>query len=84
MKPLIVHEAAEEELSQEVAFYEGEAKGLGMDFLSEVEVAFRRPSGAVESERIALRGTSEAARTRFVTTLLDRLRRKLALIAARS
>ena len=49
-----------------------------------VEVAFRRPSGAVESERIALRGTSEAARTRFVTTLLDRLRRKLALIAARS
>lgn len=48
-----------------------------------VEVAFRRPSGAVESERIALRGTSEAARTRFVTTLLDRLRRKLALVAAR-
>ena len=49
-----------------------------------VEVAFRRPSGAVESERIVLRGTSEPARTRFVTTLLDRLRRKLALVAARS
>jgi len=48
-----------------------------------VEVAFRRPSGAVESERIALRGTSEAARIRFITTLLDRLRRKLALVAAR-
>lgn len=49
-----------------------------------VEVAFRRPSGAVESERIALRGTSEAARARFITTLLDRLRRKLALVAERS
>lgn len=49
-----------------------------------VEVAFRRPSGAVESERIALRGTSEAVRARFVTTLLDRLRRKLGLVAARS
>lgn len=49
-----------------------------------VEVAFRRPSGAVESERIALRGTSEAARVRFVTTLLDRLRRRLALVAERS
>ncbi|MDI6449358.1 molybdopterin-binding protein [Anaerobaca lacustris] len=50
-----------------------------------VEVAFRRPSGAVESERIALRRYPDGHRdTRFVTTLLDRLRRKLALVAERS
>ncbi len=42
-----------------------------------VEVAFRHPSGRVESERIALRGTGETARSRFVTHLLDRFRRKI-------
>ncbi|HNY79003.1 MAG: molybdopterin-binding protein [Sedimentisphaerales bacterium] len=42
-----------------------------------VEVAFRRPTGAIESERVALRGVGELARSRFVTHLLDRLRRKM-------
>ncbi len=42
-----------------------------------VEVAFRHPSGNVESERISLRGKGETARTRFVTNLLDRFRRKI-------
>ena len=42
-----------------------------------VEVAFRRPTGAIESERVALRGVGELARSRFVTLLLDRLRRKM-------
>jgi len=42
-----------------------------------VEVAFRRPAGAIESERVALRGVGELARSRFVTHLLDRLRRKM-------
>ncbi len=42
-----------------------------------VEVAFRRPTGAIESERVALRGVGELARSRFVTHLLDRLRRRI-------
>ncbi len=43
-----------------------------------VEVAFRRPSGEVQTERVSLRGTGELARSRFVTHLLDRFRRKIA------
>jgi len=42
-----------------------------------VEVAFRRPAGAIESERVAFRGVGELARSRFVTHVLDRLRRKM-------
>jgi len=40
MKPLIVHEDAEAELWSAVAYYEDEAPGLGLDFLSEVEHVF--------------------------------------------
>jgi len=42
-----------------------------------VEEAFRRPAGAIESERVAFRGVGELARSRFVTHVLDRLRRKM-------
>jgi hypothetical protein len=42
MKYLVVHEAAEPKLWAEVAYYENEAEGLGLDMLLEVEAAFRR------------------------------------------
>jgi nicotinamide-nucleotide amidase len=42
-----------------------------------VEVVFQHPSGQLQSERISLRGTGELARSRFVTHLLDRLRRQI-------
>jgi nicotinamide-nucleotide amidase len=42
-----------------------------------VEVAFRLPSGHLESRQMRLRGTGELARSRLSTLLQDQLRRKL-------
>ena len=42
-----------------------------------VDVAFRRPDGWLESWQMRFRGTSELARARLTTQLLDQLRRKL-------
>lgn len=42
-----------------------------------VDVAFRLPSGEVESRQVRLSGTGESARDRLVTELLDQLRRRL-------
>lgn len=59
MMSLIIHEAAEEELWQEVAYYEREATGLGLDFS-------RTPSRCLsESKRLQHDGNAHA-------TALDR------------
>ncbi|MHC4407354.1 MAG: molybdopterin-binding protein [Planctomycetota bacterium] len=42
-----------------------------------VEVVFRRPDGRFESQRARLRGSSDEARRRLNTQILDRLRREL-------
>jgi hypothetical protein len=57
MKSLIVHEAAEHELWDEVVYYENEAKELGLDFLSEAEAAFRQIQEHPQHWQIARHGT---------------------------
>ena len=42
MKELIAHEDADAEILDEALFYEDRSDGLGFDFISEVERAFRR------------------------------------------
>lgn len=42
-----------------------------------VEVVFRLPEGRLESRRVGLGGTGQAARSRLTTQLLDQLRRRL-------
>jgi nicotinamide-nucleotide amidase len=42
-----------------------------------VEVAFRRPDGQVDLQRLSPRGTGELARANLATQLLDQLRRRL-------
>lgn len=37
MKPIIIHSEAKAELDGAIAYYEEQKKGLGLDFLSEVE-----------------------------------------------
>jgi len=44
---------------------------------SYVQVAFKMPSGQLESKQVRLRGTGELARSRLSTQLMDQLRRKL-------
>lgn len=69
-----------EKLATAIAGAAGSRWAIAIGALREdgmVEVTFRPPTGTMESERVALRGVDELARSRFVTHLLDRLRRKV-------
>jgi toxin ParE1/3/4 len=42
MKPIIIHDKAKQELDQSIGYYEQQKRGLGLDFLSEVENALEK------------------------------------------
>jgi hypothetical protein len=52
VKPYVFHPAAEKELDEAVAFYERHRKGLGLEFLAEVER--RIAADREEPERFAV------------------------------
>lgn len=65
MMPLIIHGAAEEELWREVAYYEREVAGLGLDFLAEAERAFQRIQASPARCQRAKHGTRRVLLRRF-------------------
>lgn len=69
---LIIHEAAEEELWREVAYYESNAAGLGLDFLSEAERAFQRIQADPARWQRANYGTRRVLLRRFPHTIYYR------------
>ena len=72
MMPLIIHEAAEEELWREVAYYEREAAGLGLDFLSEAERGLQRIQAGPARWQRANHGTRRVLLLRFPHTIYYR------------
>lgn len=72
MKPLIIHEYAEAELWEEVEYYQRQASGLGLDFLSEVEHAFGSIQDSPERWQEARQGTRRVMVRRFPHTIYYR------------
>lgn len=72
MKALILHDDAEAELWDGVAYYEREALGLGLDFLSEAVRAFDRIQTAPTRWPRANHGTRRLLLRRFPYTIYYR------------